>query len=296
VAKTTGLGQGVSALFGDSTNEEKYFQCNVDLIAPNKHQPRQYFDDESLDELAQSIRENGVIQPLIVSRLSPTSYILIAGERRLRAAKRAGLKNVPVVVQSIDNDDSLLELALIENIQRTDLNPLEEADGYKNLIDRFGYTQEEAARRVGKKRSTVTNALRLLLLPDYLKEDISSQRLSEGHGRALLRVVDDPATLKEVRDQVIQKQLSVRQTEQLVRRIKKPSTAGKATKSVRRNEKEVPNSYRKALENQLTNRLNSRVAINQNGSRGKIEIEYYSFDDLERLVTIVMNEKLSSGY
>ena len=296
MAKTTGLGQGVSALFGDSTNEEKYFQCNVDLIAPNKHQPRQYFDDESLDELAQSISENGVIQPLIVSRLSPTSYILIAGERRLRAAKRAGLKNVPVVVQSIDNDDSLLELALIENIQRTDLNPLEEAEGYKNLIDRFGYTQEEAARRVGKKRSTVTNALRLLLLPDYLKEDISSQRLSEGHGRALLRVVDDPATLKEVRDQVIQKQLSVRQTEQLVRRIKKPSTAGKATKSVRRNEKEVPNSYRKALENQLTNRLNSRVAINQNGSRGKIEIEYYSFDDLERLVTIVMNEKLSSGY
>ncbi len=296
MAKTTGLGQGVSALFGDSTNEEKYFQCNVDLIAPNKHQPRQYFDDESLDELAQSIRENGVIQPLIVSRLSPTSYILIAGERRLRAAKRAGLKNVPVVVQSIDNDDSLLELALIENIQRTDLNPLEEAEGYKNLIDRFGYTQEQAARRVGKKRSTVTNALRLLLLPDYLKEDIFSQRLSEGHGRALLRVVDDPATLKEVRDQVIQKQLSVRQTEQLVRRIKKPSTAGKATKSVRRNEKEVPNSYRKALENQLTNRLNSRVAINQNGSRGKIEIEYYSFDDLERLVTIVMNEKLSSGY
>ncbi len=196
MVKTTGLGHGVSALFGDSTEEENYFECNINYITPNKHQPRRYFDDESLNELAQSIKENGVIQPLIVSRLSPTSYSLIAGERRLRASKLAGLTNVPVVVQNIDNDDYLLELALIENIQRADLNPLEEAEGYKNLIDRFGYTQEEAAKRVGKKRSTVTNALRLLLLPDYLKEDIFAQLLTEGHGRALLRVIDDPATLK----------------------------------------------------------------------------------------------------
>jgi len=290
VVKTTGLGQGVSALFGDSSEEENYFQCNVDLIIPNKHQPRQFFDDESLNELAQSIKENGVIQPLIVSRLSGNSYGLIAGERRLRASKRAGLTRVPVVVHDVESDDNLLELALIENIQRTDLNPLEEAEGYKNLIDRFGYTQEQAAKRVGKKRSTVTNALRLLLLPDYIKADILSQQLSEGHGRALLRVIDDPATLKEVRDQIIQKKLSVRQTEQLVRRIKQPTGGTKPSKTVQRNEKEVPKTYSKALENQLTNRLNSRVVIHQNGSRGKIEIEYYSFDDLERLVTIVMNE------
>lgn len=290
MVKTTGLGQGVSALFGDSSEEENYFQCNVDLIVPNKHQPRQLFDDESLDELAQSIKENGIIQPLIVSRISSDSYGLIAGERRLRASKRAGLTKVPVVVQDVKSDDHLLELALVENIQRTDLNPLEEAEAYKNLIDRFGYTQEEAAKRVGKKRSTITNALRLLLLPEYIKADILSQQLSEGHGRALLRVVDDPATLKEVRDQVVQKKLSVRQTEQLVRRIKQPTGGVKTQKGVRQNEKEVPKTYSKALENQLTNRLHSRVVIHQNGSRGKIEIEYYSFDDLERLVTIVMNE------
>lgn len=291
MVKKTGLGQGVSALFGESQEEDKFFECSVDLIVPNKDQPRHVFDDESLNELAESIKVNGIIQPLVVMPLGDNSYSLIAGERRLRASIRAGLSTVPVVVQDVKNDDTLLELALIENIQRTDLNPLEEAEGFKKLIDRFGYTQDEAARRVGKKRSTVTNALRLLLLPDYIKQDILTQVISEGHGRALLRVIDDPATLKDVRDQVIQKKLSVRQTEQLVRRLKQASVAGKSSKTSHRNEKEIPKSYRRALENQLTNRLNSRVVINQSGSRGKIEVEYYSFDDLERLVTIVMSEE-----
>jgi ParB family chromosome partitioning protein len=291
VVKKTGLGQGVSALFGESPEEEKFFECGVDLIVPNKDQPRHVFDDESLDELAESIKVNGIIQPLVVMQLEDNSYSLIAGERRLRASIRAGLSKVPVIVQEIKNDDTLLELALIENIQRTDLNPLEEAEGFKKLIDRFGYTQDEAAQRVGKKRSTVTNALRLLLLPDYIKQDLLNQMITEGHGRALLRVIDDPATLKDVRDQVIQKKLSVRQTEQLVRRLKQASVPGKSSKTSRRDEKEIPNSYRRALENQLTNRLNSRVVINQSGSRGKIEVEYYSFDDLERLVTIVMSEE-----
>ena len=291
MVKKTGLGQGVSALFGEPTEEEKFFECGVDLIVPNKDQPRHLFDDESLDELAESIKVNGVIQPLVVMPIDESKFSLIAGERRLRASIRAGLTKVPVIVQEVENDDALLELALVENIQRTDLNPLEEAEGFKKLIDRFGYTQEEAARRVGKKRSTVTNALRLLLLPDYIKQDLLDQSLSEGHGRALLRVIDDPANLKDVRDQVIQKKLSVRQTEQLVRRHKQTSLSGKPTKPSRKDdEKEVPNSYRRALENQLTNKLNSRVVINQSGSRGKIEIEYYSSDDLERLVTIVMSE------
>ena len=290
MVKKTGLGQGVSALFGEPNEDEKFFECGVDLIVPNKDQPRHVFDDESLDELAQSIKVNGIIQPLVVMPIDENKYSLIAGERRLRASIRAGLTKVPVIVQEVENDDTLLELALIENIQRTDLNPLEEAEGFKKLIDRFGYTQEEAARRVGKKRSTVTNALRLLLLPDYIKQDLLAQVLTEGHGRAMLRVIDDPATLKDVRDQVIQKKLSVRQTEQLVRRLKQTSLAGKSSKTSREDEKLVPDSYCRALENQLTNRLNSRVVINQSGSRGKIEIEYYSFDDLERLVTVVMSE------
>ena len=290
MVKKTGLGQGVSALFGETPEDDKFFECSVDLIVPNKDQPRHIFNDDRLVELSDSIKTNGVIQPLIVTPLPDNTYSLIAGERRLRASILAGLKKVPVVVQALENDNSLLELALIENIQRTDLNPLEEAEGFKKLIDRFGYTQEEAAQRVGKRRSTVTNALRLLLLPEYIKEDILQVRLTEGHGRALLRALDDPATLKDVRDMVLQKKLSVRQTEQLVRRIMQTSMTGKTTKTTRRSEKEVPKSYRKALENQLTNKLNSRVVINQSGSRGKIEIEYYSFDDLERLVTIVTSE------
>lgn len=290
MAKTTGLGQGVGALFGNSAEEERFFECDIDLIVPNQHQPRVYFDEEELNELSLSIKEKGIIQPLIVSKTTDDQYELIAGERRLRASKIAGLNSVPVVVQSVSSDDSMLELALIENIQRTDLNSLEEAEAYKKLIEKFGYTQEETAKRVGKKRSTVSNTLRLLLLPDFVKEDLYSGALSEGHARALLRINDDRSAVKSIRDLVIQKKLSVRQTEQLVRKIGKPSTSSKKITQTEKDENEIPGSYKKALENQLTNRFNSKVKILPTGSRGKIEIEYYSFDDLERLVSIVMND------
>ena len=291
MAKLTGLdGQGISALFGDQSTDEMFFECNISQIAPNKHQPRLMFDQEELTELAESIRENGVIQPLIVSRISKKKYVLVAGERRLRASKMAGLKTVPVVVREINSDDELLEFALIENIQRTDLNPLEEAEAYRKLIDKFGLTQEEAAHKIGKNRSTVANTLRLLQLPEYIKDDLLSGQLREGHARALLAVLSSPATLKEIRDQIIAKQLSVRQTEKLIKAI----TREVSTKAPnRRKEKEFSKSVKKAFENQLTNRLSSQVLINQKGSRGKIEIEYYSYDDLERIIGMVLSRESS---
>ncbi len=291
MAKTTGLGQGVGALFGTSDEDERYFECDIKKIIPNKHQPRVHFDEGELDELTQSILENGVIQPLIVSYVKDNnSYELVAGERRLRASRLAGLDTVPVVVKKMDSEEAFLELALIENIQRTDLNAIEEATAYKNLIERFGYTQEETAKRVGKNRSTVTNTLRLLLLPDYVKDDLLMQTLSEGHARALLRITDDPANLKDIRDQIISKKLSVRQTEQLIRRNRRqPAHSHKSVKSTKDETETVPLSYRKSFENQLTNKLESKVTIHPNGSRGKIEIEYYSLDDLERLVSLVAN-------
>jgi len=289
VAKTTGLGQGVGLLFGDDT-EEKYFQCDIDKIAPNKFQPRLHFNEADLQELADSIRENGVIQPLIVTQSeSKGEYELIAGERRLRASKLAGLDKVPVVVMDVTREDTLLELALIENVQRTDLNPIEEAEAYQKLIQRFGYTQEDTAKRVGKKRSTISNMLRLLNLPEFIKQDVIDGILSEGHARALLRISDDLVAMKEIRDLIVKKSLSVRQTEKIVRKATAAAPRNPTPSSTNEGVG-LPSTYCKALINQLTNRLSAKVFINQNGNRGKLEIEYYSSDDLERLISVIMNE------
>ncbi len=288
MTKKKGLGAGVGALFGEET--ETYFECKIEDIHPNKHQPRSEFDEERLAELSASIQQNGIIQPLIVKTSEEGGYQLIAGERRLRASKLAGLQVVPVVVRDVENDDSLLELALIENVQRTDLNPLEEAQAYRKLIDRFGYTQEKTATKVGKKRSTITNLLRLLKLPPAIQEDISQGRLSEGHGRALVKMVNDPEALQEVRDQVIDKGLSVRQTEGLVRAFSSKKHLYRESSKSRQNREAIPGSYARALTNRLTNHLHSRVVIAQNGNRGKIEIEYYSPDDLERVISKILGE------
>jgi len=289
VAKQTGLGQGVSVLFGQES-DEKYFQCPVDKIIPNKHQPRSQFSDQDIAELAQSIQENGIIQPLIVTLSdTPGVYELIAGERRLRASKIAKLDEVPVVVLDVTNENTLLEMALIENVQRTDLNPIEEAEAYNKLIERFGYTQEETARKVGKKRSTITNLLRLLGLPSFIKSDLVDGVLSEGHARTLLRLSDEPIKMKEVRDLIAKKNLSVRQTEKLVRNISSTATS-RQTKTPLQKDAEIPSSLCSSLSNQLTNKLHSRISIIQNGGRGKIEIEYYSLDDLERLVSMIVAE------
>lgn len=289
MAKQTGLGQGVSVLFGQES-EERYFQCPVDNIIPNKHQPRSNFNDKEITELAQSIQENGVIQPLIVTLSdTPGVYELIAGERRLRASKIAKLEEVPVVVLDVTDENTLLEMALIENVQRTDLNPIEEAEAYNKLIERFGYTQEETAKKVGKKRSTITNLLRLLTLPGFVKSDLIDGILSEGHARTLLRLSDEPIKMKEVRDLIAKKNLSVRQTEKLVRNVSSAASSSK-TKKPSQKDSEIPVSLCNSLSNQLTNKLHSRISIIQNGGRGKIEIEYYSLDDLERLVSMIVAE------
>ncbi len=283
-----GLGQGVGLLFCEE--KEKYFDCEITKIFPNKHQPRSQFNQQDLEELAQSIREKGVIQPLIVtSNSTENRYELVAGERRLRASKLAGLSHVPVVVIDVDDENSLLELALIENIQRTDLNPIEEAEAYRKLIEKFGYTQDETAKRVGKQRSTITNLLRLLKLPESIQKDISTGLLTEGHGRVLIRLIEEPIKLQEARDEIVRNGLSVRQAEKITKKIaiNKPVVKNPLTPATN----EISQSLGNALVTQLTNHLNSKVTLHQNGSRGKIEIEYYSTDDLERVFSILLGDK-----
>lgn len=284
------LGRGVGALLQgslDSDEENRFFQCDIDKIRPNPDQPRKHFDEEKLNQLAESIKEHGVIQPLLVTRTEGNRYNLIAGERRLRAAMLAGEDEVPVVLMEAKNEDENLELALIENIQRHDLNPIEEASAYLRLIDEFGLTQEDVAKKVGKNRSTITNILRLLKLPEELQEDVSQGRLSEGHARVLLSLQDNPTLMKEIRDKILAEQLSVRETERLCKQCKVRPAPKKTERKT--GQDELPNQYCLALTNQLVNHLNTKVKILQNGSRGKLEIEYFSSDDLDRLVSILTN-------
>lgn len=294
MAKSTGLGKGVSdLLFGsDDSDGEFYFQCDIESIIPNKHQPRLVFNDDNLEELSESIKENGIIQPLIVSesKTSAGKYELIAGERRLRASKLAGLYEVPVVVKDLDAEETFLELAIIENVQRTDLNPIEEATAYKKLIELFGYTQEKTAKKVGKKRSTISNLIRLLKLPEYIQKDVSSAALTEGHARCLLRLIDAPTLMQEAREAIIKGNLSVRQTEKLVRKMLNSQTLAKA--KPKQQKSCISDSYRKALINQLENRLSSKVQLHENGNRGTLEVDYYSLDDLERLIGIIAGDKV----
>ena len=284
------LGRGVGALLPtdlDQAEEEKFFLCDIDKIKPNPNQPRSYFDEEKLNALADSIRERGVIQPLLVTRAKGNRYDLIAGERRLRAAKIAGVDEVPVVVMEPGSDNESLELALIENIQRQDLNPIEEATAYSRLIHEFNLTQEEVAAKVGRKRSTITNVLRLLKLPRPLQDDVVAGRISEGHARVLLRLKDDQDRMWEIRDRIVNEEISVREAERLCRKKKKERPVRSRPARSTADSDELPQAYCKALTNQITNYLNTKVRIVQNGSRGKLEIEYYSSDDLDRLVSLL---------
>lgn len=280
------LGRGVGALLPDeiSTEDDKFFLCDIDKIQANPNQPRKFFDEDKLNQLAESIRERGVIQPLLVTRAGGNRYNLIAGERRLRAAKIAGEDEVPVLVTETSGEDESLELALIENIQRHDLNPMEEAMAYARLIEDFSLTQEQVANKVGRKRTTITNTMRLLNLPESIQNDVSSGSISEGHARVLLRLKDNEPLMNSIRDRIITEELSVRQTENLCRQRPKKSKSGRGP-SV--HEDELPGSYCRTLSTQLTNQLNTKVKIVQNGKRGKLEIEYYSSDDLDRLVSIL---------
>ena len=283
------LGRGVGALLPEDAaeTEEKFFLCDIDKISANPHQPRSYFDEDKLQQLADSIREKGIIQPLLVTRGKGNRYTLVAGERRLRAASLAGLDEVPVVLMEETGANESLELALIENIQRHDLNPIEEAAAYARLMDEFQLTQEEVARKVGRQRSTVTNVLRLLALPSALQEDVARGRLTEGHARVLLRLKDQPERLQEVRDRIVNEELSVRAVERLC--SQKPAGQAPARREApsAAQSEELPPTYCAAVVNQLTNHLNAKVRLVQQGQRGRLEIEYYSSDDLDRLIGLL---------
>ena len=282
------LGRGVEALLPEDGQEEadRFFMCDIEKISANPQQPRSHFDTEKLQQLADSIREKGVIQPLLVSRGGDSRYVLIAGERRLRAAKMAGCEEVPVVVMEQGGDRESLELALIENIQRHDLNPIEEAVAYRRLMEEFHLTQEEVAKKVGRQRSTITNVLRLLQLPESVRTDVVEGMISEGHARVLLRIKDQPDLLREVRDRIVTQGLSVRAAERLCT-AKPVAPTAKPDKAPAQVTEDLPPAYCASLVNQLTNRLHTKVRIVQQGKRGRLEIEYYSSDDLDRLVSLL---------
>lgn len=283
------LGRGLGSLLPSTLDIEEradtnaeYFQCPIGAIRPNPYQPRKEMNDDALNELADSIRERGILQPLVVRKTDGESgsYELIAGERRLRAAQKINMAKVPVLVREASHEDSL-ELALIENIQRQNLNPLEEAIAYKRLIDEFTLTQEDVAKKVGKKRSTISNIMRLLQLPDYIKNDLVEGRLSMGHTKLLL-TIEDEHELKELRNAIISQGLSVRQTEKIAASNKRQKNKQKTNvKSVVK--KNIPESYCQTLSGDITRVLGTKSRIVQNGERGKVEIEYYSLDDLERI-------------
>jgi len=289
MAKRPALGKGIGALLSSAAQEggKKYFSCPIEELKPHSQQPRKTFDDGKMSELVASVREKGIIQPLVVRQLSD-HYQIIAGERRWRAAQKAGLDRVPVVIQDV-SEDWALEIALIENIQREDLNPLEEASAYRHLMDSFDLSQEEIAKRVGKDRSTVANALRLLRLPGKVKDDLMASRLSMGHARALLSLEDDE-DIAEASDEVIRKKLSVRETEKLVKKIKafngvRP-TAAPVVKDV------DPNILE--LENILKQALGAQVKLVSKGKGGRIEINYHDQDELDRLLDLMGADGLLS--
>lgn len=291
MSKKNALGRGLNALLPDSEmefeREMSFFSCPVDAIYPNPFQPRKEFNAEGLDELADSIREKGLIQPLIVLKENDGrgGYFLIAGERRLRASKMAGLTEVPVIVKDVPSED-LLELALIENIQRQDLHPLEEAEAYSRLIDEFNLTQEEIARRVGKERSTVTNTLRLLKLPDFVKHDLFNGSMSAGHARVLLGFSDNETVIKAIRDEIVAHSLSVRQAEALAKKHQNGEEVN--TKRTKKQPAGIPQSFCRTLNNALFNYLGTNTRIVQNGLQGKLEISYKSADDLDRILRLIL--------
>lgn len=278
-----GLGRGLNALLGDPEihpSEEGTVTLPISQVEPGLNQPRKCFEADALDELAQSIRNHGIIQPLIVRRLSTGYYQIIAGERRWRAAKAAGLTEVPVIIMEAD-DRKVMELGLIENLQREDLNPAEEAHGFQTLMEEYGLTQEQLAQRIGKSRPAVANTLRLLSLPSALMTMLEDKQLSAGHARALLPL-PSPELQCKAAEQVVHQQLSVRQTETLVKTWMKDSST-----SVKQSKNALSDDWKLALntlEKDLSGSLGRKVKIAHHGQKGKIELEYYNVDDLEALL------------
>lgn len=276
------LGRGLSALLGEDTASQMGpLEIDVDLIEPNPEQPRTSFDDAHLEELARSIKVNGLVQPIVV-RKKDGRYQIIAGERRWRATQKAGIRKIPAVVKDIP-DDKLLELALVENIQRQELNAIEEANAYRKLIDHIGLTQEMVADRVGKDRTLIATTIRLLKLTNDVQNYIVQGKLSAGHGRALL-MTDDPKVQRTVAQSAIDMGLSVRETEKAVKRLSR-----KGVEATKRPVATQIDPNIKSAESKLMRTLNTKVTITPSGRRagGKIEIEYYTIDDLDRIFSVL---------
>ncbi len=280
------LGRGLSALLGEDTTTSGVAtsEIDIDLIEPNPEQPRTRFAENALDELAQSIVANGIVQPIVLRKVGGR-FQIVAGERRWRAAQRAGLRKVPVTYKSV-SDEKLLELALVENIQRQELNPIEEARAFRKLIDTIGLTQEQVSERVGRERTLIATSLRLLKLPDDIQKFIEEGRLSAGHGRALL-LTDNPAVQKRVAGTIIEKQMSVREAERAVKSAAvSADTDARAKRSIITKDANI-----RAAETKLMRALGTNVKITPSGkgNAGKIEIEYYNLDDLDRLFQMLVS-------
>lgn len=300
-AKKGGLGRGLDALFADAVpvsdpvkeenkqdakvrTEEKNGDAvqyiNIHDIMPNANQPRKTFSEEKIEELSKSIKEHGIIQPIVV-RKKGKSYEIVAGERRWRAARKAELAKVPCLIRELSDEQNML-IAIIENMQREDLNPVEEAEGLNQMIVTFGMTQEQISKSVGKSRPYIANSLRLLKLPEYIKEEMAEGRLSAAHGRTLV-TIEDENVRKSLCERIIKEGLSVRETEKLV------SEQGKGKK--RKPAARVKNPDVARVEEELKETLGTRVIINQNGKKGKIEIEFFSRDELDRLIELLKTLK-----
>lgn len=280
-----GLGKGLEAFFPDRVIEDdRVEQIAISKLRPNPYQPRKTFSEEAIDELAESIGKHGVLQPIIV-RKTIKGYEIVVGERRMRAAKKAGLKEIPAVVREF-SDNEMMELALIENLQREDLNPIEEARAYEKLIEHFSITQDELAKRIGKSRPHIANHLRLLQLPKLVQQFIADGKLSMGHGRALLGL-KDKQNMSALLEKILKEKLSVRDVEALVQRM---------NENVSRETKRKPpllSPFLKMKQKELEERLGTSVTIKRGKRKGKIEIEFFSEEDLERIIELIRAESVT---
>lgn len=274
--KKYNLGRGLDALIPKGDNLEGYIVASINELKPNMFQPRKDFDEETISELASSIKEKGILQPLVVRTISG-GYEIIAGERRWRAAQRAGITRVPIIIKEA-TDREVLELALIENLQREDLNPIEEAVAYQQLIDEFELTHEDVSRQIGKDRSTITNQLRLLKLPEEAKKALIAGDITAGHARAILSI-ESSAEAREALKAIQKQKLSVRKTEQLIQNISKRKKKDAKPRS--------DDMYIRQITDELKKSLSTQVRIVDKQGKGKIEIDYYSNEELERLTSIL---------
>ncbi|WP_186431131.1 ParB/RepB/Spo0J family partition protein [Clostridium sp. BSD9I1] len=284
MSKKFGLGKGLGALIPEDSSEDNLLlngmqKIDISLIRANNTQPRKSFDEEKIMELSESIKQYGVIQPILITKDDGThTYTIVAGERRWRAAKLAGIKEVPVIIKEL-NKKEILEISLIENIQRQDLNPIEEAKAYKNLLEDFKLTQEELSKRVGKSRTAITNCIRLLNLDERVQDYVIDGVLTEGHGRTLLAIENKELQYK-ISQMIIDDKLSVRETEKLIKSLNRD-------KEKQRNNKQINNIYYDDIKNKLEELFGTRVVLNSNNDKGKIQIEYYSEEDLQRILDIL---------